>query len=116
MPKKPDDIPTKPGRIYKDSGWVRLGDWLGTGTIAPRLMKYRSFEEARKFARGLSLKNGKEWQLYTKGELKVKGKPKKPNDIPSYPNQTYKKSGWISMPDWLGTKTKPKTKKVSKNN
>jgi hypothetical protein len=26
--KKPDDIPSAPNIIYKDSGWVSWGDWL----------------------------------------------------------------------------------------
>jgi superfamily II DNA or RNA helicase len=29
--KKPDDIPTQPGRVYADAGWDGFGDWLGTG-------------------------------------------------------------------------------------
>ena len=24
-----DDIPAAPNRIYKDKGWVSMGDWLG---------------------------------------------------------------------------------------
>ena len=38
-----------------------MGDWLGTGTIAPhlpRLRQYRSFADARAFVRGLGLKSG----------------------------------------------------------
>ena len=26
---RPDDIPTNPHKIYKDRGWVGIGDWLG---------------------------------------------------------------------------------------
>jgi len=42
----------------------------------------------------------KEWNQYKKGELK--GKPKKPDDIPAYPSHTYKNKGWQGMADWLG--------------
>ena len=26
---KPNDIPTKPERTYKDKGWLGMSDWLG---------------------------------------------------------------------------------------
>jgi len=102
-PKKPAGIPSAPWHYYEDKGWISIGDWIGTGRIADNLRVYRSFKEARKFARSLKLRVGKDWQQYAKGELKVKGKPKKPDDIPSYPNKTYKDTGWVSMGDWLGT-------------
>ena len=92
-----------------------MGDWLGTGRSADNLKVYRSFKEARKFAHSLNLRVFKDWQLYAKGELKVNGKPKKPkkpDDIPSYPNQTYKDKGWAGVRDWLGTDAKPR-KKIS---
>jgi hypothetical protein len=31
---RPDDIPSNPGKVYKDKGWGSLGDWLGNGHIA----------------------------------------------------------------------------------
>ena len=37
--KKPDDVPASPVDTYVDDGWAGMGDWLGTGTIAPRLFK-----------------------------------------------------------------------------
>jgi hypothetical protein len=43
-----------------------------------------------------------------KGELKVIGKPKKPDDIPASPDGTYKKKGWLNWGDWLGTNAKPR--------
>ena len=39
-----------------------MGDWLGTGTVATHLRKYRSFKEARAFVRGLGLKSQAEWR------------------------------------------------------
>lgn len=59
--KKPNDIPTRPAQTYAETGWSGLGDWLGTGTIAPRLRQYRPFKKARAFARSLSLKSVAEW-------------------------------------------------------
>jgi superfamily II DNA or RNA helicase len=92
----PEDIPSNPGRIYKDKGWVGMGDWLGTGTIAPNKREYRSFTEARIFARGLGLKNQSEWRKFVKsGKL--------PDDIPAKPDNGYKNDGWVGIGDWLGT-------------
>ena len=95
--KKPDDIPGLfvAMKIYK--GWINLGDWLGTGTIAERDREYRSFNEAREFARKLGLKSRAEWEEYCKsGE--------KPDDIPTMITQTYKKE-FTTMGDFLGTGT-----------
>ncbi len=64
-------------------------------------LKWRSFEEARKFVRSLELKSSTEWRSYCKNKLK--DKELKPIDIPSSPNTVYKFSGWKGMKDWLGT-------------
>ncbi len=108
--KLPDDIPACPWTTYKDDGWVSLGDWLGTNTAATRYIKYLPFEKARSFIRKLKLKSDKEWKLYMAGKLPEKGIP--PADIPLNANRTYKKSGWISLGDWLGTGTIAASKMV----
>ena len=92
--KKPTDIPSAPNRTYKNKGWKGMGDWLGTGRIAPQLKKYRDFKLARKFVRKLDLANEKEWREYCKSG-------KKPEDIPSNPQGTYKDKGWKGIRDWL---------------
>ncbi|MDY0192846.1 MAG: DEAD/DEAH box helicase family protein [Aliarcobacter butzleri] len=63
-------------------------------------LKWRPFEEAREFVRGLNLKNAEEWKLYCKNELKEK--KLKPDDIPSSPQTVYKLNGWNGIKDWLG--------------
>jgi hypothetical protein len=56
---------------------------------------WRSFTEARAFARGLGLKTWRGWQAWSKsGE--------RPSDIPGNPAVTYRDDDWISWPDWLG--------------
>ncbi len=102
-PPKPDDIPTDPGRVYKNKGWAGYGDWLGTGTIATHERIYLSFKRARTFARKLKLRSQTEWFGYTKGQLP--GKPPLPDNIPANPHQTYKAKGWAGYGDWLGTGT-----------
>jgi Phage-integrase repeat unit len=91
---KPSDIPSNPNRTYKNE-WKGMGDWLGTGAIAPFEMQFRSFEEARQYVHTLGLKNHTEWINYCKSG-------NKPTDIPSGPNSTYEKE-WKSWDDWLGT-------------
>jgi superfamily II DNA or RNA helicase len=101
MGSLPLDIPTSPRRVYAEKGWLGMGDWLGTGTIAAQFRKFRSFEQARAFARRLSLVGHTEWVEFCKGNLPEKGSM--PVDIPSNPNKTYANDGWFGYGDWLGT-------------
>lgn len=93
---RPDDIPATPERVYKDQGWVSMGDWLGTGRIANQNKIYRPFQEARAFVHRLGLKNQADWRAWAKSDTH-------PDDIPAYPEGVYKDEGWISWGDWLGT-------------
>lgn len=95
---KPVDIPYKPERTYKESGWSGWGDWLGSGTIATHRRQYQTFEEARAFVHKLNLKSQSDWTEFCKSGIK-------PADIPSNPRAVYSKSGWSTMGDWLGTGT-----------
>jgi superfamily II DNA or RNA helicase len=96
--KKPDEIPTDPGRVYANNGWISYGDWLGTGRIAHRFRQFRPFTEARAFAQSLGFKSGSEWNKYRKSG-------KMPQDIPTNPHREYANQGWSGMGDWLGTGT-----------
>jgi hypothetical protein len=111
-PPKPADIPSDPASVYKDEGWISIGDWLGTGTVALSLRTYRPFAEARAWARGLGLRGKREWQAYCAGRLE--GKPPKPADVPSAAHLIYKGEGWKGIPDWLGTDRKQPRKRKKK--
>jgi len=93
---KPFNIPSTPERLYKHKGWIGLGDWLGTGSVAAKDKVFVSFEEAREFVRKLQLKGQKDWREYKKTG-------KKPDNIPSNPSLTYKNQGWLSLGDFIGT-------------
>src|SRR5262249_1267087 len=84
--KKPNDIPSAPWDVYAGAGWESLIDWLGDGR---RVAGWRSFEDARSFARSLGLKNYKKWFAYCKSE-------KKPDDIPTAADRIYADAGWGS--------------------
>jgi ribosomal protein L30/L7E len=55
-----------------------------------------------------NLKSVKEWQEYSKSS-------DRPKDIPSHPDQTYKKNGWKGWPDFLGIDRIANGKRVYKN-
>lgn len=80
-----------------------MGDWLGTGNVAPWLRPYRPFEKAREYVRSLRLRNYSEWRAFCTGKLPEKGSL--PPDVPICPNSVYAKKGWSGVRDWLGTGT-----------
>jgi superfamily II DNA or RNA helicase len=92
--KMPADIPSDPRGVYEKK-WKGIGDWLGTGTIAPQNMQYRKFEEAREFVHSLKLRSWQEWNRYCKSG-------KKPLDVPSSPRSVYSEN-WQGWGEWLGT-------------
>jgi superfamily II DNA or RNA helicase len=60
-------------------------------------LNWRSYHEAKAFARSLGLSSNKEWREYVKSE-------ERPLDIPVNPDQVYSKEGqWESWSEWLGT-------------
>jgi len=93
--KRPIDIPSHPHIVYKKD-WISWGDWFGTGRVADQLKKFRTFEEARKFAISLKLKNKNQWADYVK-------RKNFPNDIPKGPRSVYLKKGWSGWGNFLGT-------------
>jgi hypothetical protein len=104
--KLPRDIPNSPLNTYRKSGWISMGDWLGTDSIATTKRVFRPFRKARAFVRKLGLRNQKEWrQLCTSNSLPV--------DIPTNPQRTYEHAGWSGFGDWIGTRNPPRKKKSS---
>jgi superfamily II DNA or RNA helicase len=92
---KPDSIPTNVIRTYKNKGWSGFPDWLGTNIISNKYRVFLDFEDARKYARNLNLKNIHEWNNHYKSK-------QIPINIPSNPQRTYKDE-WVNWGDWLGT-------------
>jgi hypothetical protein len=89
---KPDYIPAAPERTYKKE-WNGWGDFLGTDNVYEK--KWRSFEDARKFAHTLEFNTIREWTKFTQSN-------RRPDDIPVHPERSYKKE-WKGYGDWLGT-------------
>jgi hypothetical protein len=60
-------------------------------------MEILSFIESRGYVQSLGLKSQREWKLFC-------ASGKRPKNIPSNPQKTYKNKGWIGFPDFLGYK------------
>ncbi len=86
--KKPEDIPSSPNVVYKNQGWIGLGDWLGTGTIAQKKLNWLPMAEARTIIRELAKKHDlttrEDWKLFVKNN-------KLPTGIPKHPWAVYAK-------------------------
>lgn len=100
----PPDIPVAARRVYRDTGWRSMGDWLGTGYVSHRLRNYWTFSKARSYVRKLSLKTREEWFAYTRSKDKKTGLC--PDYIPANPQQVYKGKGWKGTSDWIGIDSK----------
>jgi len=100
-PALPANIGANPDAIYKGKGWSSWGDFLGSGTVSEEKRIFKTFEEARTFARRLNLSGEDEWRCYSKGQFPEKGI--RPEDIPSNPNRAYRRCGWTNWGDFLGT-------------
>ena len=88
--KRPDNIPSRPTEIYKEE-WISWWDYLG---VIDGWNGYMSYNELVEYIRPFNIKSGSEWNDYWKTN-------KKPNNIPGYPQNTYKE--WTSWGDFLGT-------------
>jgi superfamily II DNA or RNA helicase len=93
--EKPIDIPTTPQQVYKNDGWISLGDWLGNKKNSNRNKVFLPFMMAKEFVKILKIKSFQEWIEYCKSK-------KKPSNIPSNPQRTYKEKGWQGWDDFLG--------------
>ena len=70
-------------------------DWFIRNWDTRPAINFLPFEEAREFARNLNLNGQAAWKKWSKSG-------KRPDDIPSHPDDVYKDSGWISWANWLG--------------
>ena len=77
--------------LYSIPGWEEFVSEYKEANIS----EYRSFENAREYARNLNLDDYADWVKWRKSG-------DKPDDIPYHPELIYKDSGWVSLGDWLG--------------
>lgn len=99
--KKRYDVPCKPGSVYKNSGWVSWGKWLGTNRIADQFKIFMPFNKALKIIRKDVIKYNLslyDWAAYRREH-------KNPY-IPSHPDVSYKNKGWVSWSHFFGKNRK----------
>ena len=64
----PKDIPKAPASVYVNE-WKGWPDFLNSGFIPTQFRKYRSYEEAKKYAQKIGLSNSKDWKKHCKTKL-----------------------------------------------
>lgn len=93
LKKIPEHFPKSPNDYY-----LKKGEWKGWVSFLGKNQKiFRSFKDAKKYARSLKLRSSNEWKKYGKEN-------KLPNDIPSSPQGVYLFKGWKGWHDFLGKK------------
>ena len=111
--QRPADIPAQPRLAYQGRGWSGWADWLGAEAAGrpsapapseapgaapasrrPAGRRFRSFPQARAFARTLGLRRKTDWEAWS-------ASGQRPADIPSEPDVVYRDQGWVSWPHWL---------------
>lgn len=110
LPKKPKNIPSNPSGVYKDKGWIGIGDWIGSEAFPYAHLEYIKFTDARKFARELGLTSSVEWVAYCKGEFKHL--PTKPHNLPANVVRKYEGKGWKGFKDFLWSDRHRKGRKL----
>ena len=90
----PANIHKNPSFHFKNSGWKGIGDWLGTGRVADQNKTFKTFEEAKVFAKKTNAKTQQQW-------FNVIKEGNKPDDIPYKPYRKYKDQ-WKGWADFLG--------------
>jgi hypothetical protein len=90
-------LPVYPDRLYANTGWNGWPDFFGK--------KFLPFDKARDFVRKLNLSGDTAWRKYAKSG-------KRPEDIPSNPNNVYRNEGYTTLGDWLGTSNVSNAKKT----
>lgn len=82
-------LPSKPYSIYKNKGWTNWYDFFGTEM--PNF--YRTYNEAKNATQKLVIKSNVEYKKRYKEDLR----------LPSQPDRTYDKNGWVDWYDYLET-------------
>jgi hypothetical protein len=92
----PDFIPHNPREVFLNKGWISWGDFLGTGRIWDNDVNYLEYDKSKKIIKELNIKTVLEYKKFAKNNLI-------PVNIPNRPDRYYKKRGWVSWGDFLGT-------------
>jgi predicted helicase len=100
------------GKIIEIEGSIALGARVDLAAFSKAIetklwdsvgrANWRSFKDARDFARGLGFHKSSDWKRYARSS-------ERPSDIPMWPAFIYRNEGWNSWKDWLGAgRTSPR--------
>lgn len=92
----PNFIPNNPREVFLNKGWISWGNFLGTGRVWDNIVNYLDYSNAKKIIKELNIKTGLDYKNFVKNNLI-------PENIPNRPERYYKKRGWVSWGDFLGT-------------
>lgn len=86
--KRPKNIPSSPEKEYKHTGWIDLGDWLGTGNKGRQKKKMLTYDQAKAYVQSLGIKTQQEYFSWRKSG-------DRPETVPSSPETVYSEfEGW----------------------
>ena len=80
---RPKYIPYSPEKVYKHTGWLDLGDWLGTGNKGNQRIPKLTYDQAKAYVQALGITTQQEYFAWrSSGE--------RPSTVPSDPSRSYK--------------------------
>ncbi len=91
-----DSVPKNPEKVYKNSGWINWGDWLGTSNKSSHKRDFLNFKDAKVLVKKLKLKSIADWKNFISKNSSL-------DSLPANPDKVYKNSGWKNWGDFLGT-------------
>ncbi len=94
--KRPKDLPTDPYTVYKNSGWIDAGTYIGHFKKAWSKIEMANFEDVKKFIRKNNITTSTQWFEFC-------DEGKNPINIPRNLYRTYKNKGWKGWGDLTGT-------------
>lgn len=95
--KLPDGMPYSLMSLRKYKSFKSVGDFLKTGLVASKYIKFKSFSEHKLFTKSKKFRSFREYQLYLKKNKNL--------GFTVNPQRTFKKI-WKGWADFLGKKDK----------
>jgi len=99
--KIPKNIPKFPSGVYKKDGWINWADFLSNKNFSKNnLFEKLTYNSAKIVARDLKCISVSDY------------KKRRPKNIPSRPDNTFKNNGWVGWSDYLGVEIKDYSEKT----
>jgi hypothetical protein len=102
----PLDVPTNPSREYAAQGWKNWADFLNTKNIKYSEVEWKTFEEAKLWAKKEGIKDSTEWRNRVQED-------DFPDDIYKSPHTQY--TEFTTYPDFLGSTERRNTSRHIEN-